>query len=154
VIYQLLVAPDYWVQLAGPATKILLYGLLSVSSPHKGGNVPTPHNRSTIVPHLHLSRQLARSQLWHSEVAMDQSGKYDGPRVSIVGEGEGEARNVAPDADGVKDQQEPQIVAVEYAWDDFTEDQCLSAKDHRQMQSGSVRERHALTLDGVDNQIK
>jgi len=83
---------------------------------------------------------------------MDQSGKYDGPRVFINCEGEN--RNVAPDADGAKDQPELQIAAVEYAWDDFTEDQCLSAKDHRQMQCGSVRERHALTLDGVDNQIK
>ena len=83
---------------------------------------------------------------------MDQSGKYDGPRVSI--NCEGETRNVALDADGVKDQPELQMAAVEYAWDDFTEDQCLSAKDHRQMQSGSVRERHALTLDSVDNQIK
>lgn len=83
---------------------------------------------------------------------MDQSGKYDGPRFSI--KSEGETRNVEPDADGVKDQPEPQISAIEYAWDDFTEDEFLSAKDHRQMQSGSVRERHAFTLDSVDNQIK
>ena len=83
---------------------------------------------------------------------MDQSGKYDRPRVSISCEGE--ARNVAPDADGVKDQPELQNAAVEYAWDDFTEDEFLSAKGHRQMQFGSVGEQHTLTLDSVDNQIK
>ena len=81
---------------------------------------------------------------------MDYSGKYDGPRVFV--KSEGEIRNVKPDEDGVESQ--PQFEAVEYAWDDFTEDEVLRAKDHRQMQSGSVRERHALTLNNVDNQLK
>jgi len=83
---------------------------------------------------------------------MDYSGKCNGPRASI--NCEGETWNVAPDADGVKDQPEPQMAAVECGGDDLTEDEFLSAKDHHQTQSGSVRERHALTLYSVDNQIK
>jgi len=71
---------------------------------------------------------------------MNQSGKYDEPCVFV--KGEGEAGNAERDANGVDDQ--PQTEVVEYAWDDFTEDEFLSAKEHRQMQSSTMRERPGL----------
>ena len=79
-------------------------------------------------------------RLRQSEVAMNQSGKYDEPCVFV--KGEGEAGNAERDANGVDDQ--PQTEVVEYAWDDFTEDEFLSAKEHRQMQSSTMRERPGL----------